>query len=188
MLQGVGRAYGAEVLLRKPEGQFRGWISYTISRAETKIDGSSPEERINNGDFFPSDYDKTHDVSLVGIYQKNNRLSFSATFNYSTGRPVTLPVSKYVYDGVIVPNFTRRNESRLSDYHRLDLSATLNNKERANRKFQGSWSVSIYNVYARRNAYSYLFRQSELDPAQTEIIRYSILGTIIPSVSYNFKF
>ncbi len=188
VLQGVGRAYGAEVLLRKPEGQFRGWISYTISRAETKIDGKSPEERINNGDFFPSDYDKTHDVSLVGIYQRNDRLSFSATFNYSTGRPVTLPVSKYVYDGVIVPNFTRRNESRLSDYHRLDLSATLNNRERVNRRFHGSWSVSIYNVYARRNAYSYLFRQSETDPAQTEIIRYSILGTIIPSVSYNFKF
>lgn len=187
VLQGIGRAYGAELLFRKPEGKFRGWLSYTISRSETKINGSSPEEKINNGEFFPSDYDKTHDISVAGIYQPSERLSFSTTFNYSTGRPITLPVSKYVFDGVVVPNFTRRNGGRLSDYHRLDLSATLEGKKSA-RKFKGSWTFSIYNVYARRNAYSYLFRQSETDPQQTEIIRYSVLGTIIPSVSYNFKF
>lgn len=188
VLQGEGRAYGTELLLRKPEGQFQGWASYTLSRAETRIRGKSPEETINDGNYFPSDYDRTHDLSLVGIYQKSDRLSFSATFNYSTGRPVTLPVSKYVYDGVVIPNFTRRNEGRLSDYHRLDFSATLENRRRRERKYNASWTFSIYNVYARKNAYSYLFRQSVADPQQTEIIRYSILGTIIPSVSYNFRF
>ncbi|WP_151996898.1 hypothetical protein [Imperialibacter sp. EC-SDR9] len=146
------------------------------------------EETLNDGDFFPSDYDRTHDVSVVSIYDEGRQWSFSATFNFSTGRPVTLPDAKYVYDGVIVPNFSKRNQGRLSDYHRLDLSTTYVSRKSLERKFKSSWTFSIYNVYARRNAYSYLFRQSALDPSQTETIRYSVLGTIIPSVSYNFKF
>lgn len=188
ILQGIGRGYGTELLLRKPTGDLRGWVSYTLSRAETRVAGNSVEETLNSGEFFPSDYDRTHDLSVVGLYNRAERWSFSATFNFSTGRPVTLPVAKYVYDGVIVPSFTNRNQGRLSNYHRLDLSATLNSRQKEGRRWQGSWTFSVYNVYARRNAYSYLFRQSAANPAQTEIIRYSVLGTAIPSVSYNFKF
>lgn len=188
VLAGIGRAYGTELLVRKPEGVLRGWISYTLARAETQIKGATVEETLNDGDFFPSDYDRTHDVSVVSIYDEGRQWSFSATFNFSTGRPVTLPDAKYVYDGVIVPNFSKRNQGRLSDYHRLDLSTTYVSRKSLERKFKSSWTFSIYNVYARRNAYSYLFRQSALDPSQTETIRYSVLGTIIPSVSYNFKF
>jgi len=188
ILQGIGRAYGSELLLRKPDGDFRWWISYTLSKSETKIHGESEEETINGGEYFPSDFDKTHDASMVGIYALSERWSFSGTFNYSTGRPVTFPASKYVYDGVIVPNFTQRNQGRLSDYHRLDFSATRNNKVKEGKKWISSWTFSVYNIYGRRNAYSYLFRQSQSNPLQTEIIRYSILGTVIPSVSYNFKF
>lgn len=188
ILAGRGRGYGAELLFRKPEGLLRGWISYTLSRAETKVEGPTEGESLNGGEFFPSDFDRTHDLSLVGIYDMGNEWNFSATFNYSTGRPVTLPDSKYEYDGVIVPNFSGRNQGRLSDYHRLDFSATYTGSKNADRKFKSSWTFSVYNVYARRNAYSYLFRQSVGDPGQTEIIRYSVLGTILPSVSYNFKF
>ncbi len=188
ILTGVGRAYGMELLLRKPEGLLKGWVSYTLSRAETRVQGNTIEETLNDGQFFPSDYDRTHDLSVVGIYDIGQQWSLSSTFNFSTGRPVTLPDSKYEYDGVIVPNFSNRNQGRLSDYHRLDLSATYISEKNLNRRFKGSWTFSVYNVYARRNAYSYLFRQSTIDPNQTEIVRYSVLGTIIPSVSYNFKF
>ncbi len=191
LLSGIGRAYGFEYYLEKKSGKYRGWISYTLSRSERKVKGKFPGETINNGNYFPDDYDKTHDLSVVGIYNHNNRLSFSMIFNYSSGRPITFPSGKYRISGIVVPHFEGRNQDRISDYHRMDLAAKWRPKAKKERKLQltdSYWTFTIYNLYARRNAYSYFFRQSETNPELTEVIRYSIFGMVIPAITYNFKF
>ncbi len=192
ILQGSGRAYGMEMFLRKNTGRLTGWLSYTLSRAEKRIVSVIEEETINGGDFFPEDYDKTHDLSVVGIYQINQRLSISSSFNFSTGRPFTYPTAKYYIENILVPHFEDRNQDRLPNYHRMDLTIKLLGKQfRKNgeeRKLKDYWTLNLYNVYARNNVYSYFFRQSELEPNTPEIIEFSIFRTIIPSLTYNFKF
>ncbi len=191
-LNARGRAYGLEFFLKKNTGATRGWVSYTLSRAERKVKSNLPEETINDGAFFPDNNDKTHDFSVVVLHQFTPRLSFSGTFNYSTGRPITLPAGKYTFEGNSIPHFTGRNQDRLSDYHRLDLSARLEGKKVRSdgkvRKFADSWTLTLYNTYARRNAFSYIFREDPDVAGQTEIVRYSVLGSIFPSLTYNFKF
>ncbi len=191
LISGEGRAYGVEYYMERTKGLLKGWFSYTLSRSERKANGEFPEEVINDGKYYPDDHDKTHDISLVGIYEFSDRLSFSASFNYSSGRPLTFPTGKYEINGTIVPYFEGRNQNRLTDYHRLDISAKWSPERKKERKLNLSnsyWTFTLYNVYARRNAYSYFFRQSETNPELTEVIRYSIFGTIIPAVTYNFKF
>ncbi len=191
VLQGDARAYGLELYLRKKVGRFRGWFSYTLSKSERQIDSPIASEQINSGEYFPSDFDRTHDLSLSGIYSISDRWTVSSNFVYSTGRPITFPEGKYVFDGIVLPSFNNRNQFRLTDYHRLDISARLEGKKtKPNgqpKKKIDYWTFSIYNVYGRRNAYSYLFRQQE-NSDQAEVVRYSILGTLIPSVTYNFRF
>ncbi|MEQ9299637.1 MAG: TonB-dependent receptor [Cyclobacteriaceae bacterium] len=191
VIQGNARAYGLELYLRKKVGRFRGWLSYTLSKSERQINAVDVTEQINNGDYFPSDFDRTHDFSLSGIYSINDRWTISSNFVYATGRPITFPEGKYVYDNIVLPSFNERNQFRLTDYHRLDISARLEGKKiRSNGKPKKKidyWTFSIYNLYGRRNAYSYLFRQEE-GSDQAEVVRYSILGTFIPSVTYNFRF
>ena len=192
LLSGDGRAYGLEVLFKKQTKKLTGWISYSLSRTERKINGSTPSEQINGGKYFVNDFDRTHDLALVGIYKHNTRWSFSSNFIYRTGRPITLPDGKYEFENSLVPNFAVRNGDRISDYHRLDLSATYRGKEETRkgrpRKVEDYWTFSLYNVYSRRNAFSYFFRQAEDNPFDTEIVKYSILGSIIPAVTYNFRF
>ncbi|MDH5609281.1 MAG: TonB-dependent receptor [Cyclobacteriaceae bacterium] len=192
LIQGTGRAYGLEFFLQRNVGKWKGWMSYSLSRSERQFDGPSEEETINFGRYFPDDQDKTHDLSLVGMYVPHTRLHLSATFNYSTGRPITFPSGKYWFQNTLVPDFTgNRNHYRISDYHRLDMAAKWQPRSKKPAKslnFQQYWTLSIYNVYARKNAYSYFFRQSLNDPTQTEVAQYSIFGTIIPSVTYNFRF
>ncbi|MBV6644849.1 MAG: TonB-dependent receptor [Cyclobacteriaceae bacterium] len=192
LLTGDGRAYGLEIFVKRNANRFKGWLSYTFSRSERKVAGQFQEETINNGSYYPDDYDKTHDLSLVGIYEINRRLSISSTFNYSTGRPITLPIGKYEFEGTLVPHFENRNQSRITDYHRLDFSLKWDGKTiKKNgkpRNVSDHWTFTIYNAYARKNAFSYFFRESADNPGETEIVRYSVFGTIIPSVTYNFKF
>ncbi len=192
LLSGEGKAYGIEFSLGKKAAKLSGWLSYTLSRSERRITGKTPGESINNGDYYPNDFDRTHELSLVGIYGLNERWSFSSNFIYNTGRPITFPEGKYQFENSLIPNFTSRNKNRISDYHRLDLSATyhgrLETKKGRKRKIEDYWTFSLYNVYARRNAFSYFFRQSESNPIKTEVVKYSILGTIIPAVTYNFRF
>lgn len=192
LITGEGRVYGLEILLNKRFGRFTGWTSYTLSRAERRLAGDFPEETINDGAYFPEDFDKTHNLSVVGVYDLGKRLSLSASFNFHTGRPITLPSGKYSFNGILVPHFEGRNQNRLENYHRLDLSARLNGKKvkknGKTRKNSDYWTFSIYNVYARKNVYSYFYVQDEENPDLTEIKPYSIFGTIIPSVTYNFKF
>ena len=182
VLSGEGRAYGLEMMLKKGKGPLTGWLSYTLSRTERRVEG------INNNLYYPANYDKPHDVSLVLSYQLNRAWSLSTNFTYMTGRPITYPNARYEWQGAIVPNYDNRNGARVPDYHRLDLSATYEGPRRASRSWQSSWTFGIYNAYARRNAFSVFFRQNEEDPTRTEAVRYSVLGSLVPSVTYNFNF
>ncbi len=189
LLYGKGRAYGLELYVRKNTGRLNGWVSYTLSRSERKIEG------INNHQWYPAKYDRRHMLSVVGIYALNKRLSLSGNFAYNTGVATTFPNARYEIDGgkLTVPHNTdgTRNNYRVPAYHRLDLSLTLQSKKNETRRWQGEWVFSVYNVYSRRNAFTVYFRQNdERDDitTQTEAVRLSILGSILPSVTYNFTF
>lgn len=187
ILNGRGRAYGVEVLLRKNVGRISGWLSYTLARTEQQTPGRNANEPgINNGNWYKTGFDKLHDLSLVGNYKLNEKWRFGATFAFQTGQPVTFPNGQYEYLGVSVPSFEARNNSRLPAYHHLDLAATLTPSKNKDRKWFAEWVFGIYNVYNRQNAASITFRQNE-NTARNEAIRLSIFG-IVPSVTYNFKF
>ncbi|MEH6680190.1 MAG: carboxypeptidase-like regulatory domain-containing protein [Sediminicola sp.] len=187
ILNGEARSYGLEVLLRKNEGKFTGWISYTLSRSEQRTPGRSPEETgINDGDWYLTPYDKMHNLTLAGAYGLNDKWSFGANFTFQTGQPVTFPTGKYEFGGIMVPNYTSRNGDRLPAYHHLDLSATYVPKPDKKNGWRSEWVFSLYNLYNRQNSASVSFRANE-DTGINEAVRLSIFG-IIPSVSYNFKF
>jgi hypothetical protein len=182
LLRGSGYAYGMELLAKKQEGKTTGWFSYTLARSMRKVPG------INNGEAYPSTYDHTHDVSVVLNHDLNSRVTVSANWVFFTGTPVTFPVAKYDVQGNTLFYYAKRNSNRIPDYHRLDLSVTWNPRKNETRKMKRSLNVSLYNVYARRNAYSIYFRQNEDNPAVTEATRLSIIGTIIPAVTWNLNF
>ncbi|PIB23668.1 collagen-binding protein [Maribacter sp. 4U21] len=195
ILNGEARAYGLEFLLRKNEGRFQGWLAYTLSKSEQRTPGrpavedngrSNLESGINLGQWYNTPYDKTHDVSLFASYELNKKWSFNTNFVYQTGQPTNYPVGQFEFQGLTIPYFGLRNEERLPDYHRIDVSATLTPKKNANRKVQGEWIFSIYNLYNRRNAASINFRRNQ-DTGVNEAIRTSIFG-VVPAVTYNFKF
>ncbi|NYJ27127.1 MULTISPECIES: TonB-dependent receptor [Flavobacteriaceae] len=195
ILNGQARAYGLELLLRKNEGQFKGWLAYTLSRSEQRTPGrtlnfdsgrSNLETGINFGDWYSTPFDKTHDLSLYGSFELNDKWSFNANFVYQTGQPTNYPIGQFEFEGVSVPYYGLRNKERLPDYHRLDISAILTPRKNKGRKFQSEWVFSIYNAYNRMNAASINFRENE-DTGRNEAVRTSIFG-IVPSVTYNFKF
>ncbi len=179
LLYGKGRAYGVELFLKKKYGRFNGWVSYTLSRTEKQING------INNSQWYAARQDRTHDLSLVGIYDINDKLSVSATWVFYTGSAVTFPSGKYYIDGNIQWLYTERNGYRMPNYHRLDLSVTYYNKKTD--KFESSWNFGIYNAYARENAWTISFRESETDPTKTEAVQIALFR-LVPSITYNFKF
>ncbi|MEO6174445.1 MAG: TonB-dependent receptor [Flavobacterium circumlabens] len=187
LLNGQMRAYGLEIMFKKNEGRFNGWISYTLSKSEQQTPGRTPEETgINNGQWYSSAYDKTHNLAITSAYTLNDKWSFGANFALQSGQPVTYPNSQYEYLGIKVPNYGLRNENRLPAYHHLDISATLTSRKNKNRNWKGEWVFSIYNLYNRQNAASINFRQN-VDSGANEAVQTSIFG-IVPAVSYNFKF
>ncbi|WP_116788187.1 TonB-dependent receptor [Flavobacterium psychrotrophum] len=187
MLNGEGRAYGLELMLKKNTGKLTGWLSYTLSRAEQRTPGGiAGGKGINNGDWYRANYDKTHNLSLTGAYQFTKKWSFGAIFTLQSGQAATFPNGKYQYQGITVANYGTRNDDNLSAYHHLDLSATYVPKPDKIKGWQGEWVFSIYNAYARNNAASYTFGQNQ-DTGASEAKRMSIFG-IMPSVTYNFKF
>ena len=195
ILNGEARAYGLEFLLRKNEGRFQGWLAYTLSKSEQRTPGrpvvadngrSNLETGINFGEWYNTPYDKTHDIALYGNYDLNEKWSFNSNFIFQTGQPTNFPVGQFEFEGLVVPFFGLRNQSRLPNYHRLDIAATLKPKKNKNRAFQSEWVFSIYNVYNRRNAASINFRQNQ-DTGRNEAIRTAIFG-VVPSITYNFKF
>ena len=187
ILNGEMRSYGLEIMLRKNTGKFNGWIAYTLSRSEQRTPGRTAEETgINNGNWYRSGYDKTHNLAITSSYKWNTKWTFGANFILQSGQPVTYPNGQYTYQGVTVPSYGLRNENNLPLYHHLDISATLTPKRNESRKWKREWVFSIYNLYARKNAASISFRQNQ-DSGQNEAIKLSIFG-IVPAVSYNFKF
>ena len=187
VLNGQARAYGLEVLFRKNTGRFKGWLSYTLSRTEQKVEGRTAiETGINNGDWYKTGFDKLHNLAIVANYKWTEKWRFSANLIFQTGQPVTFPDGQYEYEGITVPNFSSRNENNLPSYHRLDVSATLTPHKNKKRKWQAEWVFGIYNLYNRQNAASITFRQND-ETASNEAIRLSIFG-IVPSATYNIKF
>ena len=187
LLSGKTRAYGLEVMIKKNVGKLSGWISYTLSRSEQLTEGRTPiETGINNGDWYKTGWDKTHNIYVTGSYKLNEKWSFGSIFTYQTGQPVTFPTAQYQYQGINVPVYGNRNQDNLPAYHRLDVSATLNPTKNKGRKWQGEWVFSVYNLYGRKNAASINFRQNQ-DTGLNEAVRLSIFG-MVPSVTYNFKF
>ena len=187
VLNGQARAYGLEVLFRKNTGRFKGWLSYTLSRTEQKVEGRTAiETGINNGDWYKTGFDKLHNLAIVANYKWTEKWRFSANLIFQTGQPVTFPDGQYEYEGITVPNFSSRNENNLPSYHRLDVSATLTPNKNKKRKWQAEWVFGIYNLYNRQNAASITFRQND-ETASNEAIRLSIFG-IVPSATYNIKF
>lgn len=187
LLNGEARAYGLEMLFKKNTGKFQGWVAYTLSKSEQRTPGRTPNESgINNGKWYKSPWDKTHDISITGQYEFTTKWSFGANFIFQTGIPTTYPEGQYEYNGVVVPVYEARNSSRLSAFHRIDFSATWTPKPESTKRWKGEWVFSIYNVYNRKNAASVSFRENT-DTGQNEAVRLSIFG-IIPSVTYNFKF
>lgn len=179
LLYGDGRAYGLELILKKKTGRFNGWISYCLSKSERKIEG------INNGDWYNAKQDRTHDISIVGIYDLTPKLSISALFVFYTGNAITFPSGKYGIEGQSQFLYTTRNGSRMPNYHRLDFGV---NWERKNTdKYESSWNFSIYNAYGRENAYTIAFREKEGNPNVTEAVQTSLFRWI-PAITYNFKF
>jgi hypothetical protein len=179
LLYGKGRAYGIEWMLRKKTGKLTGWLSYTLSKTERKIEG------INNNDWYNARQDRTHDIALVGMYQLNKKWVISASWIYYTGDAITFPNGKYTLGGQTVYYYTNRNGYRMPSYHRLDLGATVQLKQR--KKWSSELAFSLYNAYGRQNAYTIAFRDNENDPTKTEAVQTSLFRWV-PSVSYNFKF
>ena len=190
ILNGQARAYGLEILLKKNEGKFKGWLAYTLSRSEQQTLGrTASEPGINDGEWYSSPFDKTHDISVNASYDLSKKWTFNANFLLQTGQPTNYPVGQYEpVKGLIVPLFddNRRNADRLPAYHRLDISATLTPEKNKNRRWQGEWVFGIYNLYGRQNAASINFRQNR-ETFRNEAIQTSIFG-FVPSVTYNFKF
>ena len=187
ILPGKARAYGLELLFKKNTGNFTGWVAYTLSKSEQQTPGrSSLETGINNGSWYNTAYDKTHDISITANYELNTKWQLNTNFNYQTGLPTTYPNAQYTFEALVIPVYSARNSERLPSYHRLDLSATYTPAKNKTRNYKSSWNFGIYNIYGRKNAVSLSFRNND-DTRRNEAVRLSIFG-IIPSVTYNFKF
>jgi len=187
ILSGESRAYGLELLLRKNRGDFTGWIAYTLSKSEQQtLGGEAGGPGINNGNWYNTAYDRTHDISVTGSYRLNEKWSLATNFAFQTGRPVTYPNGQFQYNGLTVAIYSNRNADRLPAYHRLDISATLTPGKNKNRNWKSEWVFGIYNLYGRKNAASISFAQNT-DTSLNEAIQTSIFG-FMPSVTYNFKF
>ncbi|MGB1308558.1 MAG: TonB-dependent receptor plug domain-containing protein, partial [Oceanihabitans sp.] len=187
ILNGKARAYGLEILFKKNEGRLKGWIAYTLSKSEQQTKGRTPiETGINNGKWYNTPYDKTHDLSITASYNLSEKWKLNANFLLQSGQPITYPNGQYQYNGITVPSYTQRNKYRLPTYHRLDISANYTRKPNKTTGWQSYWVFGIYNMYNRRNAASISFRENR-DTGANEAVRLSIFG-MVPAISYNFKF
>lgn len=185
ILQGEGKAYGIELLLRKKSGKLNGWLGYSYSRTFIRMSGQSLQERINGGTYFPANYDKPHDVNLVTNYKITRRYSFSMNFTYSTGRPITYPVGTYRFGNAYRVNYSNRNEYRVPDYMRVDIGFNIEGNHKIKKLAHSYWNISIYNLLGRKNPYSVYFKVEGQDIKAYQL---SIFGAPIPTITYHFKF
>jgi hypothetical protein len=185
ILNADGKAYGVELLVKKTSGKINGWFSYTYSRSLLKTAGETSIETINRGEYYPSNYDKPHAVNFIGNYKFNRRFSMSLNMVYSTGRPITLPIAKYNLNGSGRLLYSDRNQYRIPDYFRTDFSLNIEGNHKIKKLAHSSWSLSVYNLTGRRNAYSVYFNSEN---GVVKGYKLSIFGSAIPTITYNFKF
>jgi hypothetical protein len=178
-----GRAYGVELMVRKTTGRLNGWLSYTYARSRVQV--NTPTDVVNEGRWYPSNFDKPHDATLVGNYRFNRRVSASFNFTYNTGRPITLPLSQYYLNNVLRVYYSERNAYRVPDYYRADVAVNLEGNHKIKKLAHGSWTLAIYNLLGRRNPYSIYFQAQN---GQINGYKLSIFGQPIPTVTYNFHF
>lgn len=179
LIYGKGRAYGLELFFKKRYGRLNGWVGYTLSKTENKFDG------VNDGHYFAATHDRTHDISVVGIYKLSNRWTLSSTFVYGTGNAVTYPHGKYQVGGLTTFYYADRNSDRMPAYHRLDLGATLEGKP--HKRFHSSWTFGLYNAYNHKNPYTITFEDDPNNKTRTQAVQTSLFGRI-PSITYNFTY
>lgn len=181
----TGNAYGVEFMVRKVAGKLNGWISYTYSRSFLQTESKTGTETINQGKMYPSNFDKPHDVTCISNYKFSRRFSLSLNYTYSTGRPITLPLAKYEYNGTERLLYSERNQYRIPDYYRMDFSMNIEGNHKIRKLAHSSWSISVYNLLGRKNAYSVYFITEE---SEIKSYKLSIFGSPIPTLTYNFKF
>lgn len=186
LLQGQGRAYGVEFLVKKQVGQLNGWIGYTYSRSLIKLDGNFNEEKVNDGKYFASNFDKPHDLSAVLNYKFTKRYSLSTNFLYQTGRPITFPIGTYNYGGAEYTLYSDRNKYRIPDYIRLDIGINIEGNHKIKKLAHSFWNISVYNVLGRNNPYSIYFVTDQ--SGKVKGYKTSIFSIPVPSITYNFKF
>jgi hypothetical protein len=185
LLQGEGKAYGVEFLIKKEKGNFNGWISYTYSRALIKLDSKFDSEKVNNGAYFPTNYDKPHDFSAILNYKFTKRYSLSSNFVYQTGRPVTFPIATYDFGGEPLTLYSDRNKYRIPDYYRLDLGLNIEGNHKIKKLAHSFWNISVYNVLGRNNPYNVYFVTED---KKIKAYKTSIFSVPIPTITYNIKF
>jgi len=178
------KSFGVELLLKKQSGKLSGWLSYTYSRSLIQADGEFSVERINSGEFYPSNYDKPHSAVLITNYKINRRVNIALNVNYSTGRPATFPVVQYQFKGQPFLQYTDRNQYRIPDYFRMDLAVNFEGNHKVHKKIHGSWSLSVYNLTSHPNAYSVFFRN---DSGEIKGYKLSIFRNAIPTITYHFQ-
>ncbi|MFC6222245.1 TonB-dependent receptor domain-containing protein [Hymenobacter artigasi] len=185
IINAQGKAYGVEVFVKKLTGKVNGWVSYTYSRSLVRANAGTPADIINGGAYYPSNFDKPHDFTMVGNYRFSRRISTSLNFTYSTGRPITLPLAEYYAGNSLRVYYSDRNAYRVPDYYRVDLALNIEGSHKVKKLAHSSWTVGVYNLTGRRNPYSIYFKAVN---GQIKGYQLSIFGQPIPTVTYNFKF
>lgn len=185
VLNANGKAYGLEMMLKKAAGKLNGWISYTYSRSFLQTKTAIASERINNGTYYPSSYDKPHAVNFIGNYKVSRRFNFSLNVVYSTGRPITIPLAKYEQNGQLYLYYSDRNEYRIPNYFRTDFSVNVEGNHKVRKLAHSSWTFAVYNITGRANAYSIYFVP---DGDVIKAYKLSVFAKPIPTITYNFKF
>lgn len=180
-----GKAYGAEVLIKKTEGKLNGWVSYTYSRIQLKMDDSTQGPPVNKGQYYPASYDIPHSATMVANFRINHRFSVSANVSYATGRPITLPVGRYYYAGSERVLYGDRNGDRIPDYFRSDFSMNIDGNYKVHQKKHISWTIGVYNLTGRKNPYSVYFVSEN---GSVNGYRLAIFGSAIPFINFNVRF
>lgn len=185
LLSGKGKAYGIEFLLKKNNSKLNGWLSYSYSKAFIKLETRFLTNLVNGGNYFATNYDKPHDISVIANYKMTKRYSFSFTFNYQTGRPITYPIGKYEFAGIEHVLYSDRNKYRIPDYYRFDVGINIEGNHKIKKLAHSFWNFSVYNVFGRNNPYSVFFVNKN---GKIKAYKTSIFAVPIPTITYNFKF
>jgi hypothetical protein len=180
-----GKAYGMELMLKKRVGKLNGWVSYSYSRILLKMNDANAGETINNGEYYPANYDKPHDFTLIGNYRINHRFSISFNMTYSTGRPITVPIGRFYYAGSERTLYAERNSYRIPDYFRTDFSMNIEGNHKVHQLTHNSWTIGLYNMTGRKNPYSVYYTSEN---GVVNGYKLSIFGSVIPFINYNIRF